>query len=277
MPRPHRSHSQLNSYLHCGHQYYLTKVRRVAESPSVWLPGGKAFHSTTEEFDLSYAWQDKNLDETRFLDLFTANFNAELDLLRANDPDESTWRTAGRATKEKPNKEDIAWWHVAGREMVAGYIAWRVSTADIWDIATVNGAPGIEVEVTMPLGGVPMKGWVDRVLRSRRDGRLLVADLKTGSSTPKSPLQLAVYSVQLEPLLGGEQVLWGAFYDARKGTLLEPINLAAWNEPRLGKVYGDLDRGITAGVFLPRIDSHCISCGVRDACIYQGGKEPATA
>lgn len=274
--RAHRSHSQLNAYLHCAHQFYLQRVLRKPEGPTVWLPAGKAFHTATEEFDLDvFSSNDGSpvgASAAYYQDVFTKKFEEELDAVRADFPDESTWRRAGRATKEKPEKETVAVWHELGRELMGMYVDWRVSTADIWEIATVNAAPGIEVEVTHPLGGVPMKGYVDRVLRSKEDGRLVVADLKTGTRTPASPMQLATYSIQLEKLMG-EPVLWGAWYEARKGTLSVPIDLSNWTEQRLGKVYNDLDRGIEAGVFLPHIDTHCVSCGVRQFCIYQGGNE----
>lgn len=276
--RAHRSHSQLNNYLHCGHQYYLTRVRRYKEQPSVWLAGGKAFHTATEEFDLDVASSDDQTPAganiTFYEDKFTDAFEAELDLIRKDFPDESTWRAAGRVTKDKPNKENVLWWHTAGRTMIRDYIAWWVANAEVWEVATLpDGRPAIEIEVTQPLGGVPLKGYLDRLLRSKLDSRLVVADLKSGSRTPASPMQLATYSVQLEPLLGGEQVLWGAWYDARKGSLGEPVNLSKWTEGLLGKVYGDLDRAIGSGVFLPNIDDHCKGCGVAKFCVYNGGRE----
>lgn len=276
--RAHRSHSQLNTFLHCGHQYYLQKVLRLPESPSVWLPAGKAFHSTTEDFDRDVLSSDDGtavgVNPDFYADLFTTHFEAELDELRKIEPDESKWRRAGKISQLKPNKEDIAWWHTAGREMVRDYITWRVTAADTWEIATVNGAPGIEVEVLSPVGDVPMKGWVDRVLRSKLDDRLVVVDLKSGSRTPTSPMQLALYSIQLERLMG-EPVLWGGFYEARKGRLGDLIDLSVWTESLLGTVYGRLDQAITTGLFLPNIDTHCVSCGVRQFCIYQGGNENA--
>lgn len=275
--RAHRSHSQLNNYLHCGHQYYLTRVRRYKEQPSVWLAGGKAFHTATEFLDHSIFEfgipEDVSVIEL-FEDKFTDAFEGELDIIRADFPDESTWRRAGRVTKDKPNKEDVLWWQSAGRKMIADYIAWWIENRETWEIATMpDGTPAIEIEVTQPLGGVPLRGYIDRLLRSKVDRRLVVTDLKSGSRTPASPMQLATYSVQAEPLMGGEQILWGAWYDARKGFLGEPINLSKWTEGLLGKVYGDLDRAIGSGVFLPNIDDHCKGCGVAKFCVYNGGRE----
>lgn len=241
----------------------------------MWLPAGKAFHSATEDFDRAIVLNE-DIDDGGWGDVFTEKFEAELDLVRAQFPDETKWRAAGRATKEKPNKEDVLWWHTAGREMVSNYVSWRRETADVYEIATVLDGPGIEVPVTSPLGGVPMRGYVDRLLRAKNDGRLLVVDLKSGSRTPASPGQLATYSVQLEELIG-EPVLWGAWYDARKGGLSEPLNLARWTKPMLGKVYDMLDRGISDGIFLPNIDTHCKGCGVAKFCMFVGGDENLAA
>lgn len=277
--RSHRSHSQLNSFTKCGHQYYLTRVLRKPETPCVWLPAGKAVHTGTEKFDLeTWDWQPAEMIEMLadidiWADAFTAAFEAELDLQRAAYPDEKKWRAAGRVTKERPNKEDVAFWHSFGRHLMKMYVEWRVSTADIWEIALVNGAPGIEVEVTYPLGGVPMKGYVDRLLRSKLDGRLVVVDLKSGSRTPDSPGQLATYAIQLEEQVG-EPVLWGAWYNARTGKLNEPQPLT-WSEGMLGNVYSMLDRAIEQGIFLPNVDSHCKGCGVAQFCNYFGGNENA--
>lgn len=277
--RPSRSHSQLNNYLHCGHAYYLTKIRRLAERPSVWLPGGKAFHTATEQFDLA-TWTDTCADDwdvEPWLNVLDEAFDVELAELRESEPDETRWRTAGRKTKEKPNGEDVTWWREAGRGFVRDYITWRTNSISLLEIAvTPDGGPAIELEVTLTLGGVPMRGYVDRVLRDRDTGGLLVVDLKTGSRTPDSPLQLALYSVQLEPVLG-EPVVWGAFYDARKGVLADPINLRQWNTDNLGSIYSMLDKGIQAGVFLPNISSMCRSCGIREHCIYTGGRDPGPA
>lgn len=281
--RAHRSYSQLSSYLHCQWSYYLTKVAKKEEQPSVWLAGGRAFHSTTEHFDetvgndteliaanagseLLEAWADK----------FTVEFELALDELRETHPDESTWRTAGRATKDKPHGEDVLWWHTAGRQFVTDYIKWRAANADVWELAIVpaTGELAIEVEVSIALGEQPMRGWADRVFRARDDGRLAVFDMKSGSRIPAGPVQLATYSVQLEAVFD-EPVLWGYFYDARKGTITPPINLSKWTNGNLGYLYETLDFAIENNVFLPTLDSHCGKCGVNKFCKWYGGREDA--
>jgi RecB family exonuclease len=273
-----RSVSQLNDWLHCSWSFYLKRIKRVPERPSVWLAGGKAFHTATEAFDRA-SWQDSDLsqfDPHDFEDAFEQAFDLHLAEMAEEFPDTplDQYRTAGRKTRDKPNGEDINWWRIAGPVFVRDYLKWRQSTVDTLRIAPVVGAPGIEVEVDMPLAGIPMKGYVDRLMVDASTGELLVVDIKSGSRTPESPMQLATYAVQLERLVG-QRPTWGAYYDARKGVLHPPIDLSAFTPERLGVVFRSLDRSVQQRTFLPRIDSHCKACGVKEACIWRGGQEPA--
>ena len=273
-----RSYSQLADYLHCGWAYRLKKVKRVEETPSVWLPGGTAFHAATEEFDIETFELDLSALEidgyiSKARDSFVNHFERAVEEMTEKHPDTTKWRTAGRATKEKPNGEDLDWWHEAGQEMVTNYIRWRINTNDTWAIATVEGRPAVEVEIKAPLGQTPLRHYVDRLLRDRNTNALCVMDLKSGSRMPSTPLQLATYSVLLEQMLG-EPVLWGAFYDARRGYLTEPMDLSRFTPANLGVLYDTLDEAATRGLYLPKLDTHCVKCGVREFCVWQGGVEP---
>ena len=48
----HVSYSAINTWLRCGWQYYLGRLKGIEEELSVWLTGGSAFHLATEEWDL---------------------------------------------------------------------------------------------------------------------------------------------------------------------------------------------------------------------------------
>lgn len=48
----HASYSQIQTYLLCGWQYYLGKVKGYQEEESVWSVGGSAFHKACEVWDL---------------------------------------------------------------------------------------------------------------------------------------------------------------------------------------------------------------------------------
>lgn len=47
----HISYSQVSTYLLCGYQYYLSKIKHEPEEESVWSVGGSAFHKACELWD----------------------------------------------------------------------------------------------------------------------------------------------------------------------------------------------------------------------------------
>jgi hypothetical protein len=47
----HISYSALNTFMTCGHQYYLGRLMAIKEKPSVWSVGGSAFHLAAENYD----------------------------------------------------------------------------------------------------------------------------------------------------------------------------------------------------------------------------------
>ena len=49
----HISYSAFTTYLTCGYQYYLGRLLQMPEEPSIWSAGVRAYHSATEEWDLS--------------------------------------------------------------------------------------------------------------------------------------------------------------------------------------------------------------------------------
>src|SRR6266571_4548507 len=111
MTPPHRSWSQLNSYTKCGEAFRLERVAKVPRAPAVWFAAGSAYHKVCEDFDrYAVAHGLEAATDIGWLPSFGAALNVELDEMRAEEPDESKWRTAGRKTKDKPNGEDVTWW-----------------------------------------------------------------------------------------------------------------------------------------------------------------------
>ena len=47
----HISYSAFTTFLTCGYQYYLGRLLKVPEEPSVWSAGGRAFHLAAENWD----------------------------------------------------------------------------------------------------------------------------------------------------------------------------------------------------------------------------------
>jgi RecB family exonuclease len=210
-------------------------------------------------FDLSDAWH-KAWDEE------VADREAQTGIKS------SEWRAAGRRSKEWPNKEDDAWWQANGPEMVEAYIKWRNegSEADwkIWE--PIDGEPAIELGITAPIGGVTVKGFIDRVFVTP-SGELVIVDLKTGSRNPDSDLQLGFYACLMEVAFG-IRPKWGAYYKARDGRLIKPlVDLDYLSLDLLGGYLRDFVRAREARIFLPVIGSHCRTCGVANACAAVDG------
>jgi hypothetical protein len=256
---PYRSYSQLTEWMKCGESFRLSRRVGIKERPSWWLPGGSAFHTTTERYDLG------TLLNGSIAQTWREEWSIAVAEQHANAPEEyrdfATWRSAGRG------KEDGEWWIVNGLRFCEGYETWRTEGGGK-DLTIVEH--GVEAEMNPVLGGVPVKMFADRIFVDQY-GQALVVDLKTGSSKQPSSLQLGVYKVGLEKLTG-LVAEWGAFYDARKGTLLPPVRLTHWTEERIAALFLLFDRQEKAGEYLPNIGSQCeYMCSMKQWCVYQGG------
>ena len=279
MPRlpdaqPVRSYSQLSQLEACGEQYRLQRIVRAPSEPAVWFPAGTAFHTATEMFDL--AAYKNGLQQAIVLHDWGAVFTECLGWAIANEieskaynPDTGTWRSAGKPTKQWPNGEDVSWWQEHGPDMVRAYIAWRVKTADRYELWTdLCGTPGIEYEGTADLGAVPVIVKVDRVFVDRGTGATIIVDLKTGRHTPASLLQLRVYRMVLERV-AAVPMWYGAYYEARKGELTTPQALDTYAEAAILERFKRAEWSIQTGVFNPRPSpDNCRQCSFRKHCLF---------
>jgi putative RecB family exonuclease len=256
----YRSYSQLTEWMKCGESFRLTRRIGIKEQPSVWLPGGTAFHNTSEHIDHDTLYQE-SIKQT-WLSEWRAAVQAQIDSAPDEYKDPADWRVAGRG------KETMAWWEEQGAKWAQMYADWRTRSG--LTVFVDGDRVLIEAELMPILGDVPVKMYPDRIMVDQH-GQLLVVDIKTGASEQPSSLQLGVYKVGVEKLLG-LPVEWGAFYNARKGELTPPVRLDQWTEERIGALFATFDKQERAGEYLPNIGSHCkYMCSVRKWCVYQGG------
>lgn len=182
---------------------------------------------------------------------------------------ESQWRTAGRATKANPNKEDEAWWLANGPEMVQRWIDWRQGSGwTLWE--TPDGRPAVELALNVRMGGVPVKMYIDRVFVTP-EGQLVVLDLKSGSREPGDSVQLGFYARGME-LTFGIRPQYGTYWMARTGSTGQMHDLehhAEW----LDDAVADWDRARRANLFIPHVDQMCGYCSVRDYCKAVNGSK----
>lgn len=258
----YRSYSQLDTFIKCGEQFRLQRRVGIKEQPSWWLPGGTAFHNTTEYIDHD-TLLNGSIEQT-WLREWSAACTEQLERIDVGSEwrDTSTWRAANR------KKEDGQWWRENGLIFAQDYAKWRESNP--LQVADFDGTALIEAELMPMLHGVPVKMFPDRIMVDQH-GQLIVVDLKTGSKAIDSSLQLGVYKVGVEKLMG-VSIEWGAYYMARKGALDNPLPLGHWTEDRIGSLFAAFDRQERAGEYLPNIGPNCkYMCSMKQWCVYQGG------
>ena len=248
--RDYLSFSSLSSYADCGERFYWERVKSVRTEKGWWLPAGTAFHLATE-------W----LDEGRALTPNKAWHEAWTQTMAKEE--ETPTKTGGRATKQWPNKETPDYYHFHAPVWLENYCKWRDDRLfEGWNWVSINDKPAIEVPVSGELGGVNVKGYIDRIMASP-EGEAHVIDIKTSSRTPTS-VQLDVYA----QLIGdnyGIPVTYGSYYMARKGEVSEPKPMDM-STAALSNQFTMAKRGIEAEVFLPNVGMLCGTCGVRSHC-----------
>ena len=185
------------------------------------------------------------------------------------DVDLSTLRVGGRATKERPNKEDAEFWQTAGPEWVQSYIDWRTTNTN-WKIwKTPQGVPAIALGIIPEFAGVPVKMVIDRVFEVA--GELVVVDLKTSQRTPDSSLQLGFYKAGLKKIFDVD-VKYGNYWMARQSGTGTMVDLTKYNEDMITYFVENFDKARKAGVFLPNTNN-CNRCGLTEHCPFTSKKE----
>lgn len=264
------SHSAFEDYSACGEKYRLKRIEKVPQQPGVAQVAGKAFHSWSEDYDRT---KDDPFGATGG---FTSLWDQYLEAALLEEEEQSglsrdEFKVSGRATKDKPNKEDLTHWRdVLGPELCAKYIEWRDNSD--WVIAQDlpqdgNGnTSGIEYEVVYRVGQVELKGYIDRVMYDEH-GNLGVVDLKTWARK-RITAQLPGYIVGSQKR--GIPAVWGSYYEARKGKDTGVKFYTGWNEHRLAALYEQAAVMEAMGFYPPKPSDDCASfCSVRDHCQFR--------
>jgi RecB family exonuclease len=184
------------------------------------------------------------------------------------------WRAAGRKSKDWPDKENGDFWQAKAPELVQAYIDWRKLQTNFTIWQPEPGLPAIELGATVPIGGVMVKAYMDRIFEVP-DGdttELVVLDLKTGSRKPDSDLQLGFYACVTE-VAYGRRPKWGTYWHARDGNMLPLVDLSHYSLELLGSLLADYKRARDNGIYLPQPGGNCNNCGVRRACAIKNGDE----
>lgn len=266
MARPtHMSNSQLSSWLHCGKSYQLKRVFNAPSIPSVWLAGGVSLHDTICDINLASVGELEDVDPVHrfqtYFDAFVENQIAESGIPM------DQWRVAGRATKEKPNKEDFNWWRFEGARQAQEYKTWlRLSD---WKIFVNEGKGMAEFETTATFGGMEVKGFADALMVSP-DGELVIVDFKSGTRVPSNKFQLGLYTAAIERALN-IPVSKGAYMMTRKTEMTDLFDLSRFTPRYFDNVFSMAKIALENDVYIPNPGDACNMCDVSDYCYSVGG------
>lgn len=234
----HISYSSFSTWQECGWKYKLTKVDQVGEGHAVWFTGGSALHKATEYYDLEGGKSE---------DIWNRAWFEQVKADEELNGDMSTWKFAKR--------EDMSWWYGEGIWMLDKWIEFRKGWKVYEDF--------IEKQYEIPIEDSTVKMAIDRVMVDP-DGKRVLVDIKTGASSQRHPLQLAVYAWALAKQ--GVLVDSAGFWDARTGHV-SLWNLTNLNAERVEDMLNTFDRARKSDIFLPNLNN-CGRCDVMSHCKF---------
>ena len=264
------SYSSVSSYTECGKRWELSRLHGLDNSTYYATLMGTAVHYITEQFDLLGVGHTGAVEEESTPEAFDLVFSR---LVAQEQEAGADIKASGRVLKSVgkgggPEKKNFDWCLTYGPKIVQSWIDWRTTHSfSVW-VNPLSGEPGVEVKCEGVLGGVPVVGYVDRVLVDAK-GQLAVVDLKAGN-VPSSTGQLKTYVELLRQQ--GFDVSRAGFWSGMDGDVKEWATFTPASKFLLGEWFGDARRGIEAGVFPANPGSNfCSSCSVREYCYAADG------
>lgn len=305
-PRPHLSHSYVESLESCGLKAMLSDASRNEvigpRRPSWALIGGTAFHACVEQIELAAlalggATPDGELDSWE--EVWNKAFDAALDetnlaLAGTAYADTSTWHVPNRGL------EGYDWWRVKGPEMLKLYtqrhdLAWRAAHTLLRvpvDPTQPNSAavPALELAFSAAAGSTAIRtegrldiAWMayPGALPSQYPTATLeIVDFKSGRNDPTDTFQLVQYADILRRVYLPTNFalpIVGRHYLARKGIYTDPVSLdTQTGRDEIDYRFSTADRAMRSGVFTASPSSFCAGCGLVDYCPTQRHRDPVS-
>jgi hypothetical protein len=268
----------------------------VVEIPQWALVGGNAFHAAVEWFERMAA-EVRTEQHVRDRLLMFARTHGAHPSDGASKVGELLWGWAfGQQITETALKSPVPQdqWR-ASKQGMEGYTFWLINGGDYVQryldarLTEIGGqgwrsirrmpnedstqlAPMIEWEYLTDVEGVPFKGVIDQVWTVTQQwgemapGDLLIDDCKSGAKVGPDTRQLGEYALWLALQTGIGQI-WGRYYDARRGTWTEPVDLLRTHELiELETRVAGADLKKAHGMFTPNRTNFCGGCSVKHAC-----------
>jgi hypothetical protein len=248
------SYSALNTYESCGRNYYLSRIKNAEELQAWYLLVGSAIHDGIEHF---LQTGTKKSAEEVFYPLVSKALLIE--------PDTSLWLAGG--PKDNPIVEDKA---TAQVEQCLEAAYRYLQDVEVWEV---------EYDATGPLPGleVPVKAFVDIIGEHKKYGPCII-DWKSGSTKPKSNLQLETYAALLNftdhPYNEHMSIQFhtGLWAMLKEGTAqARPVDLSGVDPVALGKRYQAAYDRIKAKIFPYESGYMCRFCLNAPNCKLESG------
>lgn len=261
----YRSFSQWSDMTTCPYSYQLKRIDRVDQIQAAWTAQGVAIHQTLE------TWEK---DERRFTldeltDMVQTVYDQEINKAKDKEPNLSQWFSSGpyNADTDIPRRRGLC------VDAITKTVAWYDNHPDEVPWKHPDGRLGVEIEFTLVLDSVTVRGVVDWY------GRIGPTDLgprdyKSGRN-PGKHMQLKLYDLAMD-----DHFAWrkeqrvdggiGDFFMTRTGKPTVPYNLEQITRDDVENEFWQIDNEILAGDFpaLPKSDN-CKFCSVRRACKYR--------
>lgn len=248
----YRSVSQANQMSRCPEAYRLSRIERVWQKPSAWLPQGSAVHYAAEMWEKS----GRTMTLAAAQAAFDESYTEEVRKYAEKTPNFDFWERSGPYN----GRVDIERRWGIGMAQVAAYIKYyQEHPEEVPDV--YGGEPAVELSFDVKFGDVKVRGLIDMVVDDKP------RDNKTGKK-PGDDFQLATYAGALA-VQYDVPFTTGDYWMAQQGKPTRPYDLSGWSVQRLADEYGAVDELIKSENFEPKPDpGTCQFCSVRSSCDY---------
>ena len=210
------------------------------------------FHDTVMEWEKS----DREIDPFKY---FGTKYDAMVVEEWDKQPDEDYWILPPGT---KTVKSSIINHRKRGLDDLVRYVD-RCRDAS-WELSC------LEREFEIGIGGVTVRGAVDRILFYPTTEEYLIEDLKTGSPKGEEDVRQLGFYAYVARTLWDIPVLEGRYWFTKLDRGSDVVDLSGFDQGYWERSFERLDAGINQGLFLAQPGYQCGLCSVRPWCSTMG-------